>query len=276
MSIGATEGVAEMTDAAFGSNPAMWPLPTARNAAELWLRAVAAAGQGRYGSALADLDRLHRSTDDGPLLSLALSTRASFHRQLGWHDRARPLDGQALARAGADAESRADAFIGLAADALGVGRLAASARALACAAEPVERATAAEPLKPARVGRLPVRLAWVSAELAMVSGDGRSAIEHAAGAVELAAGLGSVRHRVKSQVILAAAQCCGGEVAASRRTADEALREAGRHGLYPLRWAAASLLADIGSTAHSPAEIVRIRDECVSIVTRWGGVWRPR
>ena len=267
MSISATPCVAEMTDAAFGSNPAMWPLPSARTPTELWLRAVAAAGQGRYSSALADLERLHRSAADGSLQSLALSTRASFHRQLGWHDRARPLDGQALARAGADAESRADALIGLAADALGVGRLAASARALARAVEQVERAG---------VARLPVRVAWVSAELAMVGGDGRSAIEHAAAAVELAAELGSERHRVKSQVVLAAAQCCRGELSASSRTADEALQEAGRHGLQPLRWAAASLLADIGSAAHSPAEITRIRDECVSIVTRWGGVWRPR
>ena len=52
-----------------------------------------------------------------------------------------------------------------------------------------------------------VRLAWVSAELAMVTGDGAAAVGHAERAVELAAALGSARHAVKSDVVLAAALC---------------------------------------------------------------------
>ena len=267
MSIGAGANTAAIADAAFGSSPQMWPLPRATTDAELWLRAVAAAGQGRYSCALADLEQLERRADAGPLRALGLSTRASFHRQLGWHDRARPLDGQSLALAGTDAEGGADALIGLAADALGVGRIAASACALTRASRLVSDAG---------VPRLPVRHAWVSAELAMVRGDGRSAIAHAETAVALAGDLGSVRHHVKSTVILAAALCCAGETAAARHQADDALAGAARAGLVPLRWAAASLLADIGSEAHSPAQILGIRDECVAIVTRWGGVWRPR
>ena len=71
----------------------------------------------------------------GPVVSLAHSTRASFLRQLGWHARARGWDGRASALAGADLEAHADALIGLAADALGVGRFAASAAALHRAAD---------------------------------------------------------------------------------------------------------------------------------------------
>src|SRR5436190_9957444 len=119
-----------LADAAFGAEPGLWPLPAAVTPHELWLRAVAAGGQGRYGSAVADLDALRLRQRSGPLVSLAHSTRASFLRQLGWHDRARGWDGRALALAGSDQEAAADAFIGLAADALGVGRFAASAAAL--------------------------------------------------------------------------------------------------------------------------------------------------
>lgn len=260
-----------LEDAAFGSNPGRWPLPPAATPQELWLRAVAAGGQGRYSSAVADLDRLQRLVAHGPLTSLALSTRASFLRQLGWHDRARSFDGRALRIADDAATPAADALIGLAADALGVGRSAASARALQRAADPVT--ASAWP-------RLPVRFAWVSAELAMVRGDGPSAVAHAERAAVLAANLGSARHTVKSGVILAAALCSRGDVEGARREADEALRQAGAFGLIPLRWAAACLLADLPGKEnggdHSRHEVVTIRDDAAQTVTRRGGVWRSR
>ena len=88
--------------AAFGSNPDAWPLPPADTAHELWLRAVIAGGQGRYASALADLDRLRRSGGSDARASLASSTRASFFRQLGWHHVARGWDGRAAALAHTD------------------------------------------------------------------------------------------------------------------------------------------------------------------------------
>jgi hypothetical protein len=93
--------------------------------------------------------------------------------------------------------------------------------------------------------------------------------------VELAAGIGSVRHAVKSRVVLAAALCSAGDLDAARREAGGALDEAGRFGLVPLRWASACLLADIGAEGHSPATILGIRDESAEAVARWGGVWRP-
>ena len=256
-----------LDDAAFGGNPGCWPLPPAATPDELWLRAVAAGGQGYYGSALADLGRLHRHTRPGRFASLALSTHASLLRQLGWHDRARRLDGQALASAGDDTEAAADALIGLAADALGVGRLAASARALQLAADPVTDSLAV---------RMPVRWAWVSAELAMVSGDGAAAVAHAERAIQLAATQAAVRHTVKSRVVLAAARCSNADIAASRTVADIALEQASIFGLVPLRWAVASLLAEIGSEQHSHDEIAAFRDVSAETVIRRGGVWRPR
>ena len=251
-----------LANAAFGDDPSLWPLPPASTPHELWLRAVVAGGQGRYGSAMADLDGVCRLQRGGPLVSLAHSTRASFLRQLGWHDRARGWDGLAIALAGSDPESGADAFIGLAADALGVGRFAASATALRRAGELLRR-----PASP----RLPVRLAWVSAELAMARGEGATAVGHAERAVDLAAALGSARHTLKSAVVRAAALCSAGEIDASRRLADAALQDADRLGIIPLRWALACLLADIGSATHTAADVLRIRNECAATVRHRGG-----
>ncbi|WP_304114947.1 hypothetical protein [Mycolicibacterium bacteremicum] len=255
---------ATLAAAAFGDNPQLWPLPTARTPHERWLRAVAAGGQGHYGVALAELDEILRGRHSGPVVSLAHSTRASFLRQLGGHRIARGWDGRALALAGADERAAADAMVGLAADALGVGRLATSARLLARAA------------RPAQPDRQSVRLLWVSAELAMAAGDGTAARGHAERAVELSDTLGSARHRVKSSVVLSAALCCAGDLPGSRTVADAALARTEEFGLVPLRWALGCLLADIGSDTHSAAAVVAIRDEAADTVRRRGGVWSRR
>ncbi len=208
----------ELTAAAFGKQPERWPLPTARTPRELWLRAVAAGGQGRYGSARSDLATLLRSAPNARLSSLAHSTQASFLRQLGWHELARGWDGRALALAGADPEATADALIGLAADALGVGRLSAAAPLLRRADPVVAEAPA---------HRLSVRRAWVAAELAMAAGDGATAVRNAELAVELAAvtadGSVSARHRAKSDMVLAAALCSAGALDRARTVGDAAL-----------------------------------------------------
>jgi tetratricopeptide (TPR) repeat protein len=256
-----------LANAAFGDDPGRWPLPAATTPRQLWLRAVVAGGQGRYASALADLAGVCRLQRSGPVVSLAHSTRASFLRQLGWHARARKWDGRASALAGSDLQAGADALIGLAADALGVGRFAASAAALHRAADLLTGSAPA---------RLPVRLAWVSAELSMARGDGAAAVGHAERAVDLAAGLGSARHALKSDAILAAALCSAGELEPARGVADAALEASQRLGMIPLRWALASLLADIGSSTCSAAQLVAIRDESADTVRRRGGVWRVR
>ena len=259
-----SQTTAVLANAAFGDDPGRWPLPAATTPHELWLRAVVAGGQGRYGCAFADLATVLRDRPAGPLASLAHSTHASLLRQLGWHTRARTKDGRAWAQAAGDTEAEADALIGLAADALGVGRFAVSERFLERAREVGTESVPA---------RLAVRLAWVGAELAMARGDGTTAIGHADRAVQLAAVLGSARHAVKSDVIRAAALCSAGSLERSRRVAEEALEATGRLQLIPLRWALACLLADIGSSTRSAAEVADLREECADTVRRRGGRW---
>ncbi|WP_162618307.1 hypothetical protein [Mycobacterium leprae] len=257
--------------AAFGNQPGRWPLPTATTPHQLWLRAVAAGGQGHYSSAYRDLAVLRRSVPAGRLASLAHSTHGSFLRQLGWHSLARGWDGRALVLAGTDSEARADALIGLAADALGVGRLAAAATLL----RRVGSALAPAQLPAQVADRLAVRRRWVAAELAMAVGDGATAVRHAREAVELAqvGRVVSVRHQVKSDVVLAAALCSAATERA-RVVAEAALAATGRLGLIPLRWALACLLIDIGSVTFSEPELSELRDVCADQVRRAGGTWR--
>lgn len=260
---------AALAAAAFGAEPGRWPLPAATTPRQRWLRAVAAGGQGRYASATAELAELLRETPAGPLASLAHSTRGSFLRQLGDHRRARGFDGRALALAlaGADPEAGADALVGLAADALGIGRFAASAALLNRAGQLPESSTA-----PARLG---VRRHWVTAELAMVTGDGTAAVRNAEQACELV-GADAVRHRVKSQVVLAGALCCAGNLERARAVADAALAETGRLGLIPLQWALACMLIDLNDAASAPdsvEELRGLRDEAAELVRHRGGSW---
>lgn len=262
-------GSGVLADVAFGADPGRWPLPVAHTCEELWLRAVGAGGQGRYAVARADLAQLMRAENPGRWRSLALSAQASFIRQLGWHWRAHDLDGRSWAASGGDPEAGVDALSGLAADALGVGRLAASAALLARAEELTGDGVP---------DRQSVRLAWVHAELAMASGDGPAAVRHARRAVELAARVQPTpqRHRVKSAVVLAAALCCAGDVDGAREVAETALTETEIHRLVPLRWALACLLSDIGSRPHGPASIAVVRDRSAQVVTRRGGQWKVR
>ncbi|KAA8965290.1 hypothetical protein [Mycobacterium sp.] len=259
-----------LSAAAFGDEPGRWPLPTATTPQQLWLRAVAAGGQGRYGSARADLAALLHRAPTPRLASLAHSTMGSLLRQLGWHALARGWDGRALALAGDDPEAGADALLGLAADALGLGRLTASAALLRRADELVAGA-------PHRVS---VRRCWVAAELAMVGGDGDAAVRQAHVAVELAtdpgAGPASLRHRAKSDAVLAAALGVAGALEKARALADAALDRTGRLGLVPLRWALACLLLDMTSSTHTILELRDIREECAQRVRHAGGTWNPR
>jgi hypothetical protein len=257
----------DLTATAFGNHPERWPLPSAGGPRQLWLRAVGAGGQGRYGSARNDLATLLRSAPGDRLASLAHSTQASFLRQLGWHRLARGWDGRALALAGADPEAAADALIGLAADALGVGRLAAAATLLS-RAEPI--------VADAPQHRLSIRRAWVAAELAMAAGDGAAAVRNAVLAVELAATTVSARHRAKSDVVLAAALCSAGAVDRARTLGAATLELTGQLSLVPLRWAVACLLVDIGSPSRPIAELRDIRDDCARQVQHWGGAWGQR
>ncbi|HEX5144795.1 MAG TPA: hypothetical protein VFW21_13085 [Mycobacterium sp.] len=257
---------ASFADAAFGAEPGCWPLPHPASPQQRWLRAVAAGGQGRYGDAAADLAVLRR-TASGPLLSLTYSTQGSLIRQLGGHGLARGWEGRALALAGSDVQARVDALVGLAADALGTGRFALSSALLVRAGQVLDAAEDAPP-------RLAVRMAWVGAELAMATGDGANALKHARRGVELSgADTLGIRHVIKSNVVLAAALCCAGQVSDARTQADAMLEATQRHGLVPLQWALASLLDGIGSNTQPAARVQQIRDASAEVIRRRGGHW---
>jgi hypothetical protein len=84
----------------------------------------------------------------------------------------------------------------------------------------------------------------------------------------------SARHRVKSDVVLAAALCSAGGTERARAIAEAALEATERLGLIPLRWALACLLIDIGSVTFAVQDLREIRDVCAGQVRRAGGTWR--
>lgn len=216
------------------------------------LAAIVLGARGRYAAAATLLNGL-RTGADVVLASLATSTLASHRRQLGGHAAALVLDGEALALAmaapegafggrpdpdGLDAEgARADALLGLAADNLGRGRLAA-ARRLAARAE-------------AHIGnwRTRTRSGWVGAEIELASNISRAAIAPAEMAAETAESRGACRHVVKSRLILGVALANGSS--ADRERAEsliESAREtAEKCEFNSLLWPACLVAADLGA-----------------------------
>ena len=269
---------ASLRAAAFGASPEAHPLASPATAEEHWLRAVSLGGQGRYAAAQADLELAARGRPGLARLSLIHSTGASFLRQLGWRQRAARLDGRALslavgARAGiAPGEpgdsgwvGHCDALTGLAADALGQGRLALGHRLLGRC---YDELLAPEP--GGQLWRLRIRWNWVAAELALVSADPATARGYAETAASQAADCPSVRHQVKSALIGAAVAAASGDQ--ERALADVTLVSAAcaKHGLLPLGWAAAMLEAGLRPGAVA-AQAVDVR---ARIIRRRGGLLR--
>ncbi|WP_246127825.1 hypothetical protein [Amycolatopsis rhizosphaerae] len=239
----------ELRRAAFGDLPGVPAGRLARAASgpprARLLAAIVLGGQGRYAAAAALLDELGRDADP-VLASLALSTLASHRRQLGGHAAALGRDGAALCLvAGLDgpgdpdgldaAGARTDALLGLAADNLGIGRLGVARRVLA-RAEPAG-------------WRSRVRAGWVTAEIELASGNAPAAVAPAEAALAASLEAGSLRHRTKSRLVLAAALGATGERAARERAlnlAGLALADADRFALRSLSWPARLLAADLG------------------------------
>ncbi|MFI6997785.1 hypothetical protein [Nocardia sp. NPDC050175] len=270
-----------LAESAFGAHPgrAAAELPTAPDALGSWYRAVILGGQGRYAAARAELRIARAHSTDPIVLSLAASTEGSLLRQLGWHARAAALDGRAAAllsvRSMGDravdgpsdypfgrGDAICDALTGLAADALGLGRVALAWRLLGRAAEVVPDD---------RLGWRPaIRRQWVSAETSLAAGAVESAGTYAAAALELAQRGPSVRHLVKSRLLVAAAAAVAGEHDRSRELAEQVAEECREHGMLPLRWASAMLRDGLGS----PGAAAEAEDCAVTIVRR-GGRFRP-
>jgi len=252
---------------AFGPTPgtAAAELPTPATPLDRWYRAVALGAQGRYAAARAELLTLTRARIDPALRSRVESTRGSLLRQLGGHAAAATFDGRAAtlalgATGAARAEALADAYTGLAADALGTGRLALARRLLG----------RVEPLLADAPARCAVRWHWVRAETALAGGAAAPALRDAETAVALAAALPSVRHRVKSALLVAAATAATGDLDGSARRARAVDDECREHGLLPLRWATALLRAGVCAEAESRAAAAEAADHAARI-RAWGG-----
>ncbi len=249
-------GEDELRRAAFGDSPErdVRGALGASSARVRWLAAVVLGGQGHYAAAATVLDVL-RHDPDPVIASLALSTRASHHRQLGAHHLARGLDGLALARAcdvaadatdrdGIDAAgARADAVLGLAADAIGAGRPGESRRLLTRAAG-------------SRSWRSVVRLGWVTAEVELASGRAEAAVAPAEEAYGVATGAGALRHTLKSALVLGTSLVVWGTPDGLKRGVELVeceLNHSALKGLHPLVWPGALVLVGHAPTVGSAA-----------------------
>jgi hypothetical protein len=260
-----------LVSTAFGPTPglAATELPEPADPLSRWYRAVALGGQGRYAAARADLQISARTATDPGLRSRIESTRGSLLRQLGDHAGAAAFDGRAAAIAlgatGASrAEALADAYTGLAADALGTGRLALARTLLA----------RVSPLLAEAPPRAEVRWHWVRAETALAGGAAEEALRDAAMAVELAAALASVRHQVKSALLVAAATAATGDLAGSAELAARVDADCRDNGLLPLRWATAMLRSGVAEPARARDAAGEAADHGARL-RAWGGDIAP-
>jgi hypothetical protein len=225
--------VNELERAAFGDRPDLPLHGVPPNGRGRWLAAVVLGGQGRYARAAALLARL-RHDPDPELAALACATLASHRRQLGGHANARVLDAAGLARLAGrpDAvEARSDVLLGLAADAIGAGRLGEARRLVARA--------------PAAGWRAAIRQGWVNAEIELAAGRAAEAVAFAEPAAGRAAESGSVRHRIKSGLVLGAALAARGDRTGAANAAGPALDAAHDLGLLSLVWPGALIMADL-------------------------------
>ena len=224
----------------------------------LWGEAAELGARGHYGEAWRILDRLEHEAD--PLPSLAASMRASHLRQIGDVDAAVRHDESAVHRA-TNEESRADALVGLAADAVAAGMLSGAHAPLA-QAEADARGH----------WRTATRWHWVNAELALAEARPNDAIDHAHSALSACAGL-SDRHAAKSRVILEASLGASGSPGLGEGLILAANVARDSH-LATLQWPIALVAADLMAVGAATPELVaqgpRLRREGAAAVRTIG------
>lgn len=216
---------ATLEEAAFGNRPDLLISAVPDEPRAQWLAAVVLGAQGRYARAATILTGLMHSDDD--LGALAAATLASHRRQLGGHAAARRLDAHGLTRATGD-EARADVLLGLAADAIGAGRL--------------DEAKQLRDRAPKATWRARVRAGWVSAEIELSAGSADAARPHAERALEEVGA--ATRHRVKSEIVLGAT-LVDSDPAMARKLVTRARDDATDLHLLSLVWPASLVLAQL-------------------------------
>lgn len=255
---------------------------------ERWLSAVVLGARGWYARAVALLEPL-AAGQDPVLASLAASTLGSHRRQLGGHGEARKWDAVALGRlAGARpgeldpdgvdlAGATADALIGLAADAVGAGRIA-EARVLAGRTE----SGLTHRMALLTGWRARVRHGWVLAELELAAGNSAAARGPAERAGVLAREHGATRHAVKSDIVLAAALITSSqelERAAEllRRALDTAAVLELDSLIWPAETLARSIELDVGTRVDGTSALHRVllRSDAFGRDLAAGSPWMP-
>ncbi|SUA76874.1 Uncharacterised protein [Nocardia otitidiscaviarum] len=103
------------------------------------------------------------------------------------------------------------------------------------------------------------------ADLALAHAD--PALAHAEAALALAERSPSVRHRVKSGLLVAAATAAGGDVDRARELAENVAGQSRIFGLLPLRWACAMLLSGLDSAGGGADEAA----VCAALLAARGG-----
>ncbi|WP_147455291.1 hypothetical protein [Saccharothrix australiensis] len=170
-------------------------------------------------------------------------------------DRGR-ADRDGVDRDGVDAAgARADALLGLAADALGAGRLV-EARRLHARVE-------------ARSWRTAVRAHWVAAEIELASGHAERAVAPAEAAAARAEAAGALRHILKSRLVLGTALVVWGtpeSVERGARLLHCDLNHTDRHELFSLSWPTAFVLLT-SPIVRNPAEIESIRKSAANALS---------
>ena len=197
-----------------------------------WLAGVCLGALGRYRTAARWL-----APGGEPAGSLAASCLASHLRQVGRHAEAERLDRLALATA-TGAEARADALIGLVADAVGRHELVLARDRLGPATEHVDGV-----MGNYTEWRSRVRLDWVRAETALLAGDAAPAVEFGRTAHRISHAAKAWRHAVKSTLVLGVALDAAGRTRVAVRVLRTASRGATRLGLTPLLPPTCSVLA---------------------------------
>ncbi|MGN6244848.1 MAG: hypothetical protein ACTHQ3_14430 [Motilibacteraceae bacterium] len=277
------DGVGPLRELVEGSRDA--PSGTVEQAR--WLLGVCLGAAGRYGDALDALSVLSVLAVRGvrgvrgsglpaaadrpgpaphrPLAALAAATAASLHRQLGRHAAARELD--RLARELVDGpdddpsadpllgSARFDAELGLAADAVGLAQPAVARahldRAGAVLADLRSLPGTAGSLDVADGWwRQQVRLGWVRAEVALLTGEPGVAVQESRNALAVAEAAQAPRHVAKSALFLGVALREVGDGEPARASLRRAAALAAALEARPLLWPAHAVLAELESAHH--------------------------
>jgi hypothetical protein len=195
-----------------------------------WLLGVCLAASGRWGEALETLSALRIAA----VGSLACSTSAAVHRQLGDRAGARSLDEEAAALAGDHQGAAFDASVGLALDAIGGGDRATARSHLDQAAALVEG-------RP-DWWRQRVRLDWGRTEAALLDAQPDAAARWATAALRRSEAAGAPRHVAKSSLLLGAALSGRGSTRADAMAAlARSITLSEPLGLVPVLWSARAL-----------------------------------